>query len=45
MNFEPIELRKASLKITLPPIKILQMIEASADRHLSLVLYVKPKRN
>ncbi|GAB3097727.1 ferric iron uptake transcriptional regulator [Aestuariicella hydrocarbonica] len=29
------ELRKAGLKVTLPRVKILQMLEASAQRHLS----------
>ncbi len=35
MPSENVELRNAGLKVTLPRVKILQMLEASADRHLS----------
>ncbi len=35
MAVENQELRKVGLKVTLPRVKILQMLEASAQRHLS----------
>ena len=35
MPSENVELRNAGLKVTLPRVKILQMLEASTDRHLS----------
>ena len=35
MTIENQELRKAGLKVTLPRVKILQMLENSDDRHLS----------
>ena len=35
MPSENVELRNAGLKVTLPRVKILQMLEASVDRHLS----------
>ena len=35
MPSENVELRNAGLKVTLPRVKILQMLEASSDRHLS----------
>ena len=35
MSEENQELRKAGLKVTLPRVKILQMLEASEQRHLS----------
>lgn len=35
MSVENQELRKAGLKVTLPRVKILQMLESSAQRHLS----------
>ena len=35
MSAENVELRNAGLKVTLPRVKILQMLEASSDRHLS----------
>jgi len=35
MTVENQELRKVGLKVTLPRVKILQMLEASAQRHLS----------
>ncbi len=35
MAVENQELRKAGLKVTLPRVKILQILENSADRHLS----------
>jgi Fur family ferric uptake transcriptional regulator len=34
-NVEPKELREAGLKVTLPRLKILEMLEHSATRHLS----------
>ncbi|WP_460047634.1 ferric iron uptake transcriptional regulator [Sessilibacter sp. MAH2] len=35
MNVENHELRKAGLKVTLPRVKILQILESSEQRHLS----------
>ncbi len=35
MSVENQELRKAGLKVTLPRVKILQMLESSVQRHLS----------
>lgn len=35
MNIENQELRKAGLKVTLPRVKILQILESSDQRHLS----------
>ena len=35
MSIENSELRKAGLKITLPRVKILQILETSNQRHLS----------
>jgi len=35
MSAENVELRNAGLKVTLPRVKILQILEASEERHLS----------
>lgn len=35
MSAENVELRNAGLKVTLPRVKILQMLESASDRHLS----------